>query len=84
MTKGRMALAAALMGVSASAWGANAPVNVPELMKSFSGNAIKSVADWESVRNPEILEAYRTEVFGVRPKAADERKRVSFEVFDVA
>lgn len=84
MTKGKMALAAALMGVSASAWGANAPVNVPELMKSFSGNAIKSVADWESVRNPEILEAYRTEVFGVRPKAADERKRVSFEVFDVA
>lgn len=65
-------------------WGAGspAPENVPELMKTFSGNAVESVKDWEKIRAPEILERYTREVFGVRPKEADEQGRVSFETLE--
>jgi hypothetical protein len=59
------------------------PENVPQLMKTFAGGSVGSVADWERVRAPEILERYRNEVFGVRPKALEEKSRVSFEVTDV-
>ena len=60
------------------------PWNVPELMKTFRGEQVKSIAEWENIRAPEILERYRREVFGVRPKEADERGRVSFDVYDVS
>ena len=59
-----------------------APENVPELMKTFGGTAVESVADWENVRAPEILERYTREVFGVRPKEADEKGRASFETLE--
>ena len=59
------------------------PRNVPELMKTFSGEQVKTIAEWESIRAPEILERYRREVFGVRPKEADERGRVSFKMRDI-
>ena len=52
--------------------------NVPALMKTFGGADVKSVADWENIRRPELLARFEKEVFGVRPKAADERHRVSF------
>ncbi len=55
----------------------------PRLMETFGGAEVKDVRDWERVRAPEILECYSREVFGVRPKEADERGRVSFEVTDV-
>ena len=59
------------------------PRNVPELMSTFRGEHVKTIAEWEGVRAPEILERYRREVFGVRPKEADERGRVSFKMRDV-
>ena len=59
------------------------PWNVPELMETFRGEQVKSIAEWENIRAPEILERYRREVFGIRPKEADERGRVSFKMRDV-
>jgi len=58
------------------------PHDVPELMKTFGGKPVSDVGEWEKVRAPEILERYGRDVFGVRPKEADERKRVSFAVVD--
>lgn len=82
-----LAAFAAVVAASA-AFGAVAnvpePWNVPELMKTFRGEQVKNIAEWEDIRAPEILERYRREVFGVRPKEADERGRVSFDVYDVS
>jgi hypothetical protein len=74
---------AAFAAVAAADGLAPRPENVPQLMKTFAGGSVGSVADWERVRAPEILERYRNEVFGVRPKALEEKRRVSFEVTDV-
>ena len=62
--------------------GAPVPENVPELMKTFGGEKVESLEQWEKVRAPEIVERFRHEVFGVRPKEAEDRSRVSFEVTD--
>ena len=59
------------------------PKDVPELMKTFSGQAVTSLSQWQQVRAPEILERFRSEVYGHRPSQADERKRISFEEYDV-
>ena len=61
-----------------------AVADVPELMKTFDGAAVETVADWENVRAPEIRTRYAKEVFGVRPKEADMPGRVSFAVTDVS
>ena len=59
------------------------PQNVPELMRTFAGSEVKSVADWEGVRAPELRFRFEDEEYGRRPVVADERKRVSFETYDV-
>ena len=61
-----------------------APVGVPELMRTFGGAEVKSVADWEKVRAPELLDRFEREEYGRRPAAANERARVSFDVYDVS
>ena len=76
------AMAVAAMPLIGAIASVPAPENVPELMKTFAGNAVESVAEWEYTRAPEILERYTSEVFGVRPKEADERGRVSFETLE--
>ena len=43
------------------------PVNLPELMKSFDGTEVKSVADWEQKRRPEILDFFTKNMHGIRP-----------------
>jgi hypothetical protein len=58
------------------------PTNVPELMKTFSGQNISSREAWEKTRAPEILERYTRDVFGIRPREAGERARFSFTVTD--
>jgi len=50
-------------------------------MTTFAGEPVVTVANWESRRAPEILDRFRREVFGVRPKEADEPWRVSFEPY---
>ncbi len=57
------------------------PKNVPELMKTFAGADVKTRADWEKVRAPELLACFEREEYGKRPAAADERGRVSFETY---
>ena len=48
-----------------------APKNVPELMKTFAGADVKTRADWEKVRAPELLACFEREEYGKRPAAAD-------------
>ena len=57
------------------------PKNVPELMKTFAGADVKTRADWEKVRAPELLACFEREEYGKRPAAANERGRVSFEMY---
>ena len=57
------------------------PQGVPALMKTFGGADVKTRADWEDVRAPELLERFKSEAYGGRPAAADERARVSFETY---
>ena len=52
------------------------PVNVPELMQTFAGEKITSKAEWESIRAPELLEKFTTEVYGRRPKVLLDEKRI--------
>ena len=53
-------------------------VNVPELMRTFDGRPVTTLADWEKTRRPEILELYTREVFGRRPAVAEKPARLSF------
>ena len=59
------------------------PENVPELMRTLDGAEVESSAIWESVRAPELRHIFEREEYGRRPVAADERERVSFEVYDI-
>ena len=43
------------------------PVGLPELMTTFSGSKVESVADWEKVRRPEILDFFSQNMHGQRP-----------------
>ena len=58
------------------------PENVPELMWTFAGEEVKTKEAWEKVRAPELLERFQKDVYGRRPAVLDERKRVSFKVYD--
>ena len=57
------------------------PQNVPELMKTFAGADVKSLAAWEKTRARELLARFETDEYGRRPAAANERSRVSFETY---
>ena len=57
------------------------PQNVPALMKTFDGKDVKTLADWEKVRAPELRELFEREEYGRRPAAANERGRVSFNTY---
>lgn len=59
------------------------PKGVPELMKTSKGEKVITVEQWEKVRAPELLALFEREEYGRRPAAANERGRVSFEVYDV-
>ena len=58
------------------------PQNVPELMRTFSGEPVTSATEWERVRAPELYECFQNEVYGRRPPVANERSRISFKVYD--
>lgn len=47
------------------------PYSLPELLRSASGQTIKSVEEWEKVRRPEILRFFEDEVYGKIPEEAD-------------
>ncbi len=61
MRVGRMFCAAACG--AAAAMGAE----IPDVLKTGSGKTVGSVAEWEQVRRPEILELFRTHVYGRNP-----------------
>ena len=60
------------------------PKGVPELMKTSKGEKVITVEQWEKVRAPELLALFAREEYGRRPAAANERGRVSFDVYDVS
>lgn len=75
-------VACASLAVSAAEKRIPVPENVPELMRTFSGKAVAGLAEWESVRAPELFERFQKEVYGRRPPVMDERRRVSFKIYD--
>lgn len=86
MVVGRVGFAAAMAAVmsGSAVWASVAkPRNVPELMRTSTGAEVKTVADWENVRAPELFRLFEREEYGRRPAAANARKRISFEVYDV-
>ena len=60
------------------------PKNVPDLLTTSAGEKVATVDQWEKVRAPELLALFEREEYGRRPAAANERDRVSFDVYDVS
>ena len=60
------------------------PKNVPDLLTTSAGEKVTTVDQWEKVRAPELLALFEREEYGRRPAAANERDRVSFDVYDVS
>lgn len=58
-----------VIGLCVSAYDKRAPepVEVPELLVTVKGEKVGTVADWESVRRPELLQTMMNCVYGVRP-----------------
>lgn len=50
---------------------------LPDPFVSEKGKLIQTVADWESIRRPEIMQLFQNEVYGQIPKDFD---KISFEV----
>lgn len=67
--------------VSAAELAAPLAFEVSPLMKTYAGEEVKTLADWETVRRPEIRERILTRMYGKRPKAA-ERPPVSIAAAD--
>lgn len=53
------------------------PYTLPAVLETFSGETVRTKKEWEKKRRPEILEAFRREVFGRVP---DKRLPVRYEV----
>ena len=49
----------------------------PELMKTFAGQSVTTLEQWEKVRRPELKKEFLEKFYGVRPEAA-EKPQVSF------
>ena len=77
-------IAAAVCVAALAADAVPEPENVPELMRTFAGALVKTRETWEKVRAPELLARFESEEYGRRPAAANERGRVSFDVYDVS
>ena len=55
------------------------PKDVPELLTTFDGKAVKTVEEWEKIRKPELKKRFLERMYGVRPRAA-ENPDVSFSL----
>ena len=73
-------IAAILLAVSMSGTAGELPVpkDVPELMRTFSGEKVTSREMWENRRKPELKKFFLESMYGVRPAAA-EHPDVTFE-----
>lgn len=54
-------------------------IKLPKLMKAVDGTPVTSIKQWEEIRRPEILDLFRTHLFGFSPGRP---KNMTFEVFD--
>jgi len=51
---------------------------LPDMMRLASGSAVRTVADWEQRRRPELLDLFRSEIYGYahpRPPAHIQDRR---------
>ncbi len=55
-------------------------VELPDVLKTCEGKPVDSVAAWEAVRRPEVLELFKTQVFGRNP--VERPATLRFEVVD--
>ena len=55
-------------------------VELPEVLKTADGRPVDSVATWESARRPEVLELFKTHVFG--RNAGERPAALRLEVID--
>lgn len=68
-----------LFGIGAWALACDAS-EVPDVLKTASGQPVASVAAWEQTRRPEVLELFRTHVYGHNPVGRPDTLR--FELLD--
>lgn len=59
-----MIMLRAMLGLFAAAACA---ADLPEVLKTVEGKPVTSAAEWEAVRRPEVLELFKTHVFGRNP-----------------
>ena len=78
------ACAPACLALAQGVMAAPDPKNVPDLLTTSAGEKVATVGQWEKVRAPELLALFEREEYGRRPAAANERDRVSFDVYDVS
>jgi len=56
------------------------PYVLPDLLTLQNGEKIKSIADWETKRRPEVLELYKREIYGRVPEGFD--GKLSSKIFE--
>ena len=74
----------ACIALAQGAFAVPEPKNVPELMTTSKGEKVTTVEQWEKIRAPELFALFEREEYGRRPAAANERGRVTFDVYDVS
>lgn len=57
---------------------ATQPLKLPDLLVSQNGKLITNVEDWRTIRRPELLELFRTHVYG--RNAVDRPKDLTFDI----
>ena len=68
---------------SATAWSAAEsarPAALPEILRAADGTPVRTVGQWEQQRRPEILELFRTHVYGRAP--VDRPAQLSFSALE--
>ena len=62
----RILVGVALLLASQSAHAAD-DLSLPDPLKTLSGAAVQSAGDWQTIRRPEVLELFRSNVYGRAP-----------------
>ena len=75
---GKIGTAAALALAAGLSFAEPVPRDVPPLMRTFAGNEVKTLDDWQA-RRAELKEKFFAEMFGKRPAGVDRPSVLRFE-----
>ena len=75
---GKIATSAALVLAAGLVVAEPVPRGVPPLMRTFAGNEVKTLDDWQA-RRAELKEKFFTEMYGKRPEGVDRPSVLRFE-----